>query len=158
MINGEKFKHLSDENRMEIQNGLNTGCTFKQIGRRIGKDPTTVSKEVKKHIEVRPAKDAQNTVLCETLIKAPFVCNGCKKVHYCKKERHVYVARKAHAEYKELLSDARTGIMVRDGILFRIAAIRSNSCLVMPGRMWTVLFSMSFLLPQAFLSVMPYLL
>jgi len=27
MINGEKFKHLSDENRMEIQNGLNTGCT-----------------------------------------------------------------------------------------------------------------------------------
>jgi IS30 family transposase len=65
MINGEKFKHLSDENRMEIQNGLNTGCTFKQIGRRIGKDPTTVSKEVKKHIEVRPAKDAQNTVLCE---------------------------------------------------------------------------------------------
>ncbi len=40
----EKFKHLTDDSRMEIQNGLNSGCTFKQIARRIGKDPMTVSK------------------------------------------------------------------------------------------------------------------
>ena len=46
----EEFKHLTDDSRMKIQNGLNIGCTFKQIARRIGKDPTTVSKEVKKHM------------------------------------------------------------------------------------------------------------
>ena len=119
MVNDGKFKHLTDETRMEIQNGLNNGCTFKQIARRIGKDPTTVSKEVKKHIEVRPAKDEQNAAPCELLLKAPFVCNGCKRVYYCKKERHVYVARKAHAEYKELLSEARTGIILEKAEFYR---------------------------------------
>lgn len=109
----EKFKHLTDDSRMEIQNGLNSGCTFKQIARRIGKDPTTVSKEVKKHIDVRPAKDEASAASpCELLLKAPFVCNGCKRVHYCRKERHIYAARKAHAEYRELLSEARTGIIL----------------------------------------------
>ena len=47
MVNEEKYKHLTDESRMEIQSGLYAGCTFKQIARRIGKDPTTISKEVK---------------------------------------------------------------------------------------------------------------
>ncbi len=112
-INDSRCKNLTDENRYDIQEGLNNGCSFKQIARRIGKDPTTVSKEVKKHIDVRPAKDEQNaTTLCDKLLKAPFVCNGCKKVHYCRKERHIYVARKAQQEYKELLSDARSGIIL----------------------------------------------
>lgn len=108
-----KFKHLTDECRQTIQDGLHSGCTFKQIARRVGKDPTTISKEVKKHFEIRPAKDEANAAaLCEKLVKAPFVCNGCKKLHVCRKERHVYVARKAQTEYKEVLSDARTGIIL----------------------------------------------
>ena len=119
MVKDEKYKHLNNESRMEIQNGLNAGCTFKQIARRIGKDPTTVSKEVKKHNEVRPAKDEQNDAPCETLLKAPFVCNGCKKVHYCRKERHVYVARTAQKEYRELLSEARTGIILEKAEFYR---------------------------------------
>ncbi len=112
-INDSRCKHLTDDNRCDIQAGLSNGCSFKQIARRIGKDPTTVSKEVKKHIDIRPAKDEQNAAtLCDKLLKAPFVCNGCKKLHYCRKERHVYVAHKAHQEYKELLSDARSGIIL----------------------------------------------
>ena len=108
-----RCKHLTDDNRQDIQDGLNNGCSFKQIARRIGKDPTTVSKEVKKHMEIRPAKDEQNADKpCEMLMKAPFVCNGCKKVHYCRKERRVYIARKAQQEYKDLLSEARTCIIL----------------------------------------------
>ena len=127
MVNEEKYKHLTDESRMEIQSGLYAGCTFKQIARRIGKDPTTISKEVKKHIEVRPAKDEQNSAPCETLLKAPFVCNGCKKVHYCKKERHIYVARKAQKEYRELLSDARTGIILEKAEFYKEDKLLSDA-------------------------------
>ena len=108
-----RCKHLTNDNRQDIQDGLNAGCSFKQIARRIGKDPTTISKEVKKHMEIRPAKDDPNvSTPCEKLLKAPFVCNGCKKIHYCRKERRVYSARKAQQEYKELLSEARTGIIL----------------------------------------------
>lgn len=123
MITSEtRCKHLTDDNRQDIQEGLNNGCSFKQIARRIGKDPTTVSKEVKKHMEIRPAKDEQNARAekpCEKLMKAPFVCNGCKKVHYCRKERRIYVARKAQQEYKDLLSEARTCIILEKEVFYK---------------------------------------
>lgn len=49
-----KNKHLIDEERQEIQEDLKHGMTFKAVARRIGKDQTTISKEVKKHIITRP--------------------------------------------------------------------------------------------------------
>jgi len=45
-----KNKHLTLDDREEIAECLDKGMTFKAIARRIGKDPTTVSKEVKKHL------------------------------------------------------------------------------------------------------------
>ncbi|MDR1569765.1 MAG: helix-turn-helix domain-containing protein, partial [Oscillospiraceae bacterium] len=51
--NSTKHKHLTDEERQEIQDCLKHGMTFKDIARRIGKDQTTISKEVKKHITIR---------------------------------------------------------------------------------------------------------
>ena len=92
MIDPEKrCKHLTDEDREMIQNGLNMGMTFKAIAKRIGKDQTTVSKEVKKHIEVREARsqDGKAESPCEKLMKAPFVCNGCRKTIRYKQERRV---------------------------------------------------------------------
>ena len=47
----KKGKHLTLDDRIEIQECLNRGMTFKAIAKRIEKDQTTVSKEVKKHIE-----------------------------------------------------------------------------------------------------------
>ena len=44
-----KNKHMTLDDRVEIQECLNKGMTFKAIAQRIGKDPTTVSKEVKLH-------------------------------------------------------------------------------------------------------------
>ena len=115
MIDPEKrCKHLTDEDREMIQDGLNMGMTFKAIARRIGKDQTTVSKEVKKHIEVREARSQDGKVEspCEKLMKAPFVCNGCRKTARCKQERRFYVARKAHEAYRTTLKEARTGIIL----------------------------------------------
>ena len=45
----KKNKHMTLNDRIEIEDCLRNGMTFKAIGARIGKDQTTVSKEVKKH-------------------------------------------------------------------------------------------------------------
>ena len=50
----KKNKHMTLEDRIEIQSCLDRGMTFKSIAVRISKDQTTVSKEVKKHIRVNP--------------------------------------------------------------------------------------------------------
>ena len=43
----KRNKHMTLEDRIEIQTCLRSGMTFKAIARRICKDPTTVSREVK---------------------------------------------------------------------------------------------------------------
>jgi IS30 family transposase len=45
--NMEKYSHLSEDERYNIQHGLDNGKSFKQIAREIGRDCTTVSKEVR---------------------------------------------------------------------------------------------------------------
>jgi IS30 family transposase len=114
-----KYKHLTLEERQEIMECLDKGMTFKAIARRIQKDPTTVSKEVKKHLTIyeTTVKHTQGDGTpiegrhCPLLLKAPFCCNPCKKRRrQCSFQKHVYIAKKAHAEYATLLQEAREGI------------------------------------------------
>jgi len=42
-------RHLTLENRIYIEKGLDNGMAFKEIAKYLCKDPTTISKEVKKH-------------------------------------------------------------------------------------------------------------
>ena len=44
-----KQKHLTLENRVTIETGLKEGKTFRMIAGELGKDPTTISKEIRKH-------------------------------------------------------------------------------------------------------------
>jgi IS30 family transposase len=114
----KKNLHLTQEDRIEIQECLSHGMTFKAIGQRIGKDQTTVSKEVKKHIEVVPTSVKRtdgkgNLVLepCPKLQKSPFVCNGCRSVKLpCSFDKHLYRAKDAHDEYRRTLIESREGI------------------------------------------------
>ena len=77
---GKKNKHLTLEDRIEIQECLCKGMTFKAIGKRIAKDPTTVSKEVKLHAKAHDSSFTKTTECCPKLLKAPFVCNGCENL------------------------------------------------------------------------------
>ena len=63
----KKNKHMTLNDRIEIEDCLRNGMTFKAIGARIGKDQTTVSKEVKKHISVSKSYDSEKP-LCELLL------------------------------------------------------------------------------------------
>ena len=50
----KRCKLLSEEERQEIQDCLNHGMTFKQIGQRIGRNQTAVAKEVKNILKYPP--------------------------------------------------------------------------------------------------------
>lgn len=108
----QKYKHMSLDDRIEIQECLNKGMPFKAIAKRIGKDATTVSKEVKKHLVVYSNSFTKTDECCPKLLKAPFVCNGCEKKNYssCRYPKQKYAAKQAQKAYEELLSDAREGI------------------------------------------------
>ncbi len=117
-MNTKKNKHLTLEERIEIEECLRHGMTFKAIASRIGKDQTTVSKEVKKHISVSKGYDSEKP-LCKLLLKAPYVCNGCQKRRNCRLEKHLYRAQNAYNEYRDILVDSRTGVALNREAFYR---------------------------------------
>ena len=103
-----KHKHLTLSDRNDIQLGLERGETFKAIGQSILKDPTTVSKEVKRNRQVR--ESTCDKLPCPLLNKAPFVCNGCpKRRQNCGYKKIFYLAKQAQKQYEQTLVEAREG-------------------------------------------------
>ena len=103
-----KHKHLTLSDRNDIQLGLERGETFKAIGQLILKDPTTVSKEVKRNRQIRDS--TSNNLPCPLLDKAPFVCNGCpKRRQNCGYKKIFYLAKQAQKQYEQTLVEAREG-------------------------------------------------
>jgi len=134
-LNSNKNKHLTLEERQEIQDCLNHEMTFKAIGARIGKDQTTISKEVKKHITVTDStvkrfdKNGNPFPLeiCPKLLKPPFVCNPCKQRYFrCSYQKHIYNAKPSQKEYETLLVEARTGIPLNKEQFYEIDSIISE--------------------------------
>ena len=103
-----KHKHLTLSDRNDIQLGLERGETFKAIGQLILKDPTTVSKEVKRNKQIRDS--TSNNLPCPLLDKAPFVCNGCpKRRQNCGYKKILYLAKQAQKQYEQTLVESREG-------------------------------------------------
>ena len=103
-----KHKHLTLSDRNDIQLGLERGETFKAIGQLILKDPTTVSKEVKRNKQIRDS--TSNNLPCPLLDKAPFICNGCpKRRQNCGYQKIFYLAKQAQKQYEQTLVEAREG-------------------------------------------------
>ena len=103
-----KHKHLTLSDRNDIQSGLDRMETFKTIGQKILKDPTTVSKEVKRNKQIRETTRKGGD--CPLLKKAPYVCNGCPKRRLnCGYQKVFYIAKKAQEKYEQVLVEAREG-------------------------------------------------
>ena len=79
----KRNKHMTLEDRIEIQTCLRSGMTFKAIARRIGKDPTTVSREVK--ARSAPHRSGFSTLeeACPLLLKAPFRLQWLRQTQPC---------------------------------------------------------------------------
>jgi transposase, IS30 family len=133
-LNSTKFKHLTLEDRSEIQTCLDHGVTFKATAARVGKDQTTISKEVKRHIKVNPGSAKKSDKhgnpianICPLLIKAPFVCNPCRKRHtQCGFQKQLYNAKAAQKDYETLLVEAREGIPLNKQEFYEIDAVISS--------------------------------
>ena len=58
-------------------------------------------------------KDFQKEI-CSRLLKPPYVCNGCKKRNSCSLEKRLYFASDAYKEYRDILSESRSGISLSE--------------------------------------------
>jgi len=138
--------HLDIKDRVIIEEWLKRGESFRSIAAYLGKTPSTISREVKKHAISMPSfrndcalridctvrnlcdKPRCKVALCKScrhpctrkcsfyikenckqLEKPPFVCTGCKRINFCEYDRKVYEAKKAHAAYRNMLVDRRSG-------------------------------------------------
>ena len=125
--------HLTLEQRKIIQAGIESNSTKAAIARIIGKDNTTVAKEIRKHRTFRPRSTFNRPILCakrktcdkkvclkacsgfETPTcyrrdKSPGACNKCVKSPKCYLDKYFYNAIKADEEYHRDLIDFREGI------------------------------------------------
>lgn len=129
MENEKKNKHMTLQDRIEIQECLSKGMTFKAIGKRIGKDPTTVSREVRQHAATHRNGFVKTGETCPLLMKAPFVCNGCAKRSHCNciYPRRIYVARHAQSEYETVLVESREGIPLNKEAFYQNEQIISDA-------------------------------
>lgn len=129
MSNEKKNKHMTLDDRIEIQECLSKGMTFKAIGKRIGKNQTTISREVKIHMEPYTNSFVRTKEVCPKLLKAPFVCNGCEKKSRsnCPYKRQIYSAKKAQAEYDTVLVESRTGIPLNKESFYETERIISEA-------------------------------
>ncbi len=92
------YSHLTLDDRILIEKGLDQGLSFKEIGGSTGKDPTSISKEVRRHRIEKPRNDYGAHNICEhrgschqrELCKRSFgcrkkACRGCNKcISQCK--------------------------------------------------------------------------
>lgn len=132
-------KHLSLDERLDIEKYLNQNKSFKEIGMLVNKNCTTISREIRNHYVTKNTggigRRFNNCVYratcpnrgkacnlhnctefkegkCPLLNKPPYVCNGCEKKHLCTLTKHLYDAVYSHREYTDTLSETREGILI----------------------------------------------
>ncbi|MDR1668977.1 MAG: IS30 family transposase [Oscillospiraceae bacterium] len=135
MSDKNKSKHLTMDDRLEIQEGLTRGETFKTIAHRVGKAQTTISREVKRNLVINAATVRRmnpdgtpiESTPCPKHLKAPFVCNPCEKRHrHCSYSKQLYSAKHAQKAYETLLVEAREGIPLNKQNFYEMDRIVSD--------------------------------
>lgn len=133
-MENNKNKHLTLDDRINIQTGITNGKNFKSLGIDLGKDPTTISKEVKRNFVYKDTsvttKNFSGDILtpeCSILKKPPYVCNSCKyKRRDCGFTKRFYYAEYSHKKYLEQLSEARTAIVLNKEEFYEMDKIVSK--------------------------------
>lgn len=131
MSSNNKNLHLTVQERIIIEKGIENGSTKAAIALTIGKDKSTVGKEIKKHRELvhkssykincANMKNCSHNHVCDNCAdfkpftcnrrdRSPGACNGCSKYTYCRYDKYSYKADFSHKKYREDLVDSRTGI------------------------------------------------
>jgi len=112
------YNQLCQEKRETIQILINKNESFTTIGKAIGTDRTTVSREIKRnryiksyHYDAFDKKGIDEAISkCEKLQKPPYVCNTCPLKNTCSKHHLYYNAPIANKHANEILITSRTGV------------------------------------------------
>ena len=131
MSSNNKNLHLTVQERIIIEKGIENGSTKAAIALTIGKDKSTVGKEIKKHRELvhkssykincANMKNCSHNHVCDNCAdfkpftcnrrdRSPGACNSCSKYTHCRYDKYRYKADFSHKKYREDLVDSRTGI------------------------------------------------
>ena len=131
MSSNNKNLHLTVQERIIIEKGIENGATKAAIALTIGKDKSNVDKENKKHRELvhkssykincANMKNCSHNHVCDNCAdfkpftcnrrdRSPGACNGCSKYTHCRYDKYRYKADFSHKKYREDLVDSRTGI------------------------------------------------
>lgn len=100
-------KHMTMEDRIVIEKGLDQKCSLRCIAIQLGKDPTTISKEIKKHRSFQEhnhfneprnkcalAKDCRKKNICGTY--APICKKMCRLCNHCNSHCKDFTPRSCH--------------------------------------------------------------
>jgi len=120
-------KHLQGSQRLLIEKGLNDNESFAAIGRKIGKDPSTVSKEIRRHITYHVTRDMNRDIPCamRTNCMARNLC-GKNCTYPCKICRNP--AHRCTAICKDYI--ARTCVKLKKPPYVCNGCQKRNSCLL----------------------------
>ena len=127
-------RHLTLEDRLIIQNGIEHELTKAEIARSIKADPTTIAKEIKLHRSLVPgtiklpvkncakyakcshrtncSQNCKDFILfsCKRRDRSPGACNGCEKYKTCHFDKYRYNAYTSQHEYEKNLRESRQGV------------------------------------------------
>ena len=132
MKNPNAFSHLTLEERRIILAGIINGSTKTAIAKTIGKDKSTVGKEIKLHRKLTnkcslplecnnyrkcslgrhctPDCSKYSPFRCSRRDRSPGACNGCSNWSRCRFDKYKYCPEDAHMDYRTTLVDSRQGV------------------------------------------------
>lgn len=132
MSNTNANTHLTLEERRIILTGITNGSTKTAIAQTIGKDKSTIGKEIKRHRTLSHkckmplecsnyrscAHGRKCTADCPEYIpfrcsrkdRSPGACNGCSNWSHCRFDKYTYSPEDAHHDYRLTLVDSRLGV------------------------------------------------
>lgn len=145
MDNDNKNKALTIAERHIIETGIRNGSTKAAIARTIGKDSSTVGKEIKLRrrlsskcslaLECSSYKKCRHgrqcspqcpdfiPFCCPRRDRSPGACNGCSSRSSCRFDKFDYRADEAEHEYRTTLVDSRQGVNLTTQEAKQIAAV-----------------------------------
>ena len=140
-----KNAHLDYSDRQIIEKGIYNGSDKASIASNIGKDPSTIAKEIRLHRQksytcklalecaiyqkCKHGKKCKGDCIdyipfkCKRRDRSPGACNGCASYSKCRFTKYRYDAQIAHNEYTKHLSECRQGFNISADELKRIGNI-----------------------------------
>lgn len=131
MCKFNSFSHLTLDERRIILVGITNGSTKTAIAKTIGKEKSTIGKEIKLHRTLsykckmplecsnyrkcpfgrQCVKNCPNYVpfRCKRRDRSPGACNGCPNFSKCRFDKYLYSPESAQFEYSTTLVDSRVG-------------------------------------------------